>query len=117
VDAAQRRAVRAGVAEPDVSQANVAACPSLDGYRASPLGDVNGQVEVLEDPAEQLKRALDVDAHAEELDGGPEELLLQRGEGDQGADRDGHVVAPVLASTAGQASHPVDDGGHGGHHD
>ena len=112
VDAAQGRPVGARVAEADVVQPHLAAHRGQQD-RVLRLLDVHRQVQVLEDPAEQLQRALHVDARRSAA--GPcraEQALLQGGERDQRADRDGHVVAP-----AGQPGHPVDDRGHGRHDD
>src|SRR5579863_1376478 len=100
VRAGARRGVRAGVAEAHVVEPYLAA-DLPERVRVGRLGDVHRQVEVLEDAAEQLERALDVHAGAEQLDGGPVQALLQGGERDERADRDGHVVAP-----AGQPGHP-----------
>ncbi len=83
--------------------------------RVGRVGDVDGQVLVLEDPAEQRERRGHVDADVQQAHQRAEEGALERGEGDQRAD--GHP-----AGGRGQAGDQVDRGrdggedhGHGGH--
>ena len=52
------------VAEPHAVEDDVAGRGDLDGVL--PLGDVDGRVEVLEDPVEERERGLDVEADAEQ---------------------------------------------------
>jgi hypothetical protein len=74
------------VAEPDAVVDDVARRGDLD--RVLPLGDVDGRVEVLEDPVEERERGLDVEADAEQRADREEEPRLQRGERDDRRDRD-----------------------------
>src|SRR4051794_26749479 len=74
------------VAEPDAVEDDVAGCGDLDWVLS--LGDVDGRVEVLEDPVEQRERGLDVEPDAEQRADGEEEPRLQRGERDDRRDRD-----------------------------
>src|SRR5204862_3513053 len=74
------------VAEPDAVVDDVAGRGDLDGVL--PLGDVDGRVEVLEDPVEERERGLDVEADAEQRDDRVEETRLQSGERDDRRDRE-----------------------------
>ena len=58
------------------------------------LGDVDGLVEVLEDPVEERERGLHVEADAEQRADREEEARLQRGERDEiGIEIDGEPCA------------------------
>ena len=96
------------VAEADVLEAHLAAHAArveLDGVGA--LGDVDRLVEVLEDPREERERRLHVEADVEQREAREQQARLQRGEGDDGADRD--RAAAVGDALAGE---PVDERRH-----
>ncbi len=59
----------------------------VDVHRLGRVVDVDGQVEVLEDPCEQGERGDQRDADVEQPHERAEQVGLQRGEGDEGADR------------------------------
>ncbi len=94
------------VAEPDVVERDVAARP-LD--RVRPLDDVDGLVEILEDPVEERERALHLELHAEQAADREEEPGLEGREGDERADRD-----RVAAARDRPAGEEVDERGHHG---
>jgi hypothetical protein len=72
---------------------------------ASGASSISGrQVQVLEDPVEQRERALDLDLHVEQLAEWEEEPALERGEGDDVADRGGGGVA-LDGQPAGEPVH------------
>src|SRR5439155_23627900 len=74
------------ITEPDAVEDDVASGGDLD--RVFPLGDVDGRVEVLEDPVEERERGLDVKADAEQRADREEEPRLHGGEGEDRRDRD-----------------------------
>src|SRR6202042_2891627 len=111
VDAGEGGPVGAGIGEADVLEANVPGDPRrLDLDRMGRVVDVDGQVQILEDPREQGQRADHGDAGAEQAGYRPEQVVLQRGEGDQGAD--GHDSGGQR-----QAGREVDDRGDRGEDD
>jgi hypothetical protein len=111
VDGGQGGAVGAGVGESGILEADVAGdLGQVDAGGAGWLVDLDRQVEVFEDPGEQGQRADHRDAGAEQAGDRPEQVVLQGGEGDQGADADG-------AGGDGQAGGKVDDGGDRGEDD
>ena len=59
----------------------------VERHRIGRIGDLVLQLEVLEDAVEERERALDLDLDVEQLAEREEEPALQRGEGDDGADR------------------------------
>ena len=61
----------------------------IEGAGAGAVGDLDRQVEVLEDAVEEGQRALDLDLDVEELAEREEEPALQRREGDDVADASG----------------------------
>ena len=65
----------------------------VEGHRVGRVGDLRLQVEVLEDAVEQRQRALHLDLDVEQLAEREEEPRLERGEGDDVADR-GRVGRP-----------------------
>ena len=88
VDAVERGHVVPGVGEADALEADVAADRGgVDVDRVGGLVDLDGEVEVLEDALEQRQRADHLDAGVEQPHQRPEQLALQGGERDQGADR------------------------------
>lgn len=84
VDAGENGALLSGVSELDVLEAQLAA-DLLQADRLVGLGDVDLQVEVLEDPLEEGEGGLHLHAGGEQADRGAEEALLEGDEGDQGA--------------------------------
>ena len=105
-DLAQRPAGALGVAKPHFAQAHVAA-HALQRARGGALGDVDRQVQVLEDAPEQGQRGLDFEAHREQRLDGEQHARLQRGERHDRADRD-----RVPAGGDALAGEPVHGGGH-----
>ena len=111
VDVGQRRPGAVGVAEADPLEADLAAHGGrVDGDRVLGVVDVDGQVQVLEDPAEQRHGGGQRDADVEQLHERAEQRALQRGEGDQRAD--GHAPG-----RRGQPGGQVDQRGDAGEDD
>jgi hypothetical protein len=67
--------------------------------RLRPIADLDRQIEVLENPAEQRKRDLHLDLDVEHLPKGKEKATLQGREGDDVADRQ-RALPPVICTPA-----------------
>ena len=90
--------------ENDTSSTSTRTGPGRHGAGVGGLGDQRLQVEHLEDPLERHERGEDVDAHVGDRGERAVEPGQQRGEGEQGADRQGVVDGHHTA-------HAVDHGG------
>ena len=73
------------ILEPDLTQHLVGA----QLHRVGILDDVDRQIQVLEDAVEQSQRGLHLGPHPQQRLDREQQPDLQRGEGDDGADRDG----------------------------
>ncbi len=93
VDAVEDGTALVVVPELDVLEADFALDP-VEADRPLALGDVDGQVQVLEDALEEGQRGLDLDAGREQAHGRAEQALLERDEGDDGAEGDVGAAEP-----------------------
>ncbi len=108
VDVVEGLAVGSWIREVDVVEPKFAGhLGAVEALRLFRIRDVDRQIQVLEHATEQCHRALHLDARVEQHHGGAEQLCLQRGECDEGADGDG---VAVIESETGK---PVDQCRHG----